>query len=164
MSTEVLNGDMANISPFRFTFWQPIKFLNKIQFPSNSQWMMGWYLGIAWDTGDMFTLIVWSEPDGKWQNGQEYTHNVVCLQHKSKNPTHEEEDPKVNEFQFQQKYRTNKCRRGSNEFVYELRDLPEGNEETHDTIETSDGAMPRSLQKSFVTEGRQRSRVLSVGI
>ena len=39
-STEVLNGDTTDISPFRLTFWQPIKFLEKVQFP-DSRWMMG---------------------------------------------------------------------------------------------------------------------------
>ena len=32
-SSEVLNGDTANILPFRFKFWQPIKFMDKGQFP-----------------------------------------------------------------------------------------------------------------------------------
>ena len=66
-SDEVLNGDTSDISPFRFRFWEPIKFYAKKQpFPA-SQWIMGRYLGIAWDTGDLFTFQVWSEPNGKWQ-------------------------------------------------------------------------------------------------
>ena len=75
-STELLNGDTADISAFRFKFWQPIKYIDNAQFPE-SRWSMGRFLGIAWDTGDLFTFKVWSEPDGDWRKGQEYVRNVV---------------------------------------------------------------------------------------
>ena len=42
-----------------------------------SQWVMGRFLAIAWDSGDLFTFKVWSEPDGKWQKGGEFVRNVV---------------------------------------------------------------------------------------
>ena len=61
-SIELLNGDTPDISPFRFNFWEPIKFLDSTQFPE-SRWVYGRFLGIAWETGDMFTFKVWSEPE-----------------------------------------------------------------------------------------------------
>ena len=73
-SIEVLNGDTANISPFRFTFWKPIQFMQPPSFPE-SQWMLGQFLGIARDSGDFFTFKVWSEPE----KGREYIRNVVQL-------------------------------------------------------------------------------------
>ena len=46
-STEVLNGDTADISMFRFKFWELVKFYaNKEPFPQ-SCWIMGRFLGIA---------------------------------------------------------------------------------------------------------------------
>ena len=42
-----------------------------------SRWMIGRFLGIAWDTGDLFIFRVWSEPDGDWKKGGEFTQNVV---------------------------------------------------------------------------------------
>ena len=75
-SSEVLNGDTADISPFRFKFWQPIKFMFNGKYPE-SRWMIGRFLGIAWDTGDLFIFRVWSEPDGDWKKGGEFTQNVV---------------------------------------------------------------------------------------
>ena len=38
---------------------------------------MGRFLGIAWDDGDIFTFKVWSELDGKWDKGREFTINDV---------------------------------------------------------------------------------------
>ena len=32
---------------------------------------MGHFLGIACDTGNLFTFEVWSEPDGGWRKGRE---------------------------------------------------------------------------------------------
>ena len=91
-SSEVLNRDTANISPFRFKFWQPIKFMNKGQFPG-SQCTMGRFLGIAWDTGDLFTFKVWSEPDGDWKNGGKFTRNVVQTRYEDEIPVDPEEEP-----------------------------------------------------------------------
>ena len=75
-SMEVLNGDTTNISPFRFKFWQPIKFMDKGSFPE-SRWTMGRFIGIYWDTDNLFTFKVWSKPDSKWQNGRELNRNFV---------------------------------------------------------------------------------------
>ncbi len=47
---------------------------------------MARFLGIAWDSGDEFTFKIWSEPDGDWRKGREYTCNVVCARHESVNP------------------------------------------------------------------------------
>ncbi len=137
-STEVLNGDTADISPFRFKFWEPIKFYSTKQPFPQSRWIMGRFLGIAWDSGDLFTFRVWSEPNGKWQDGQEYTRNVVRLRDADEMPPKQEEDPELSQFRFQRKYRTKK-RRSGNEFVYDLRDIPDVNEEIEDTIEVNIG-------------------------
>ena len=135
-STEVLNGDTADISPFRFTFWQPIKFLDNPQFPE-SKWTMGRFLGIAWDTGDLFTFKVWSEPNGKWQDGREFVRNVVRTRNEDEIPVVPEEETDVSQFRFQRNYKTKKRKR-NNEFVYELRDLPEY-EEIDDITEVTIG-------------------------
>ena len=135
-STEMLNGDTADISPFRFSFWQPIKFMDNAQFP-DSTWSMGRFLGIAWDTGDAFTFKVWSEPDGKWQAGREFTRNVVRTRAESEMPLNEEIDPELSRFKFQRMTRTKKRKR-SNEFVYELTDVPEY-EEIDDTTQVGEG-------------------------
>ena len=132
-STEVLNGNTADISPFRFKFWQPIKFLDPGQFPE-SRWTMGRFLGIAWDTGDLFTFKVWSEPDGRWKKGQELVRNVVHTRNEDEMPTDPEEEPDLTQFCFQGMYRTKKRKRNK-EFVYELRDIPEGEvEDTTDDV------------------------------
>ena len=81
-STEVLNGDTADISPFIFRFWQPVNFMDKGNF-SESRWTMGRFIGIAWDTGDIFNFKVWSEPDGDWKKGRELVRNVVCARYES---------------------------------------------------------------------------------
>ena len=130
-SMEVLNGDTADISPFRFKFWQPIKFMNKGNFPDGS-WTMGRFIGIAWDTGDLFTFKVWSEPDGDWKKGREFVRNVVRPRHESEMPVDPEQEPDLTQFRFQRMTRTKKRKR-NNEFVYELRDIPEG--EVEDTTE-----------------------------
>ena len=135
-STEVLNGDTADISPFRFKFWQPIKFMTKSQFPESS-WEMGRFLGIAWDTGDLFTFKVWSEPGGDWSKGSEMTRNVVRARHESEMPI-DEQIPDLSQFKFQKKYKTKKRKRNK-EFVYELRDVPDGAIETENTTNENNG-------------------------
>ena len=75
-SSKVLNGDTADISPFRFKFWQPVKFFDKVGFPQ-SRWVMARFIGIAWESGDHLTFKVWSEPDGDWTKGREFTRNAV---------------------------------------------------------------------------------------
>ena len=136
-SSEVLNGDTADISPFRFKFWQPIKFLNKAQFPE-SRWTMGRFIGIAWDTGDLFTFKVWSEPNGDWKKGQEFIRNVVRTRDESELSTGNLKEPDLSQFRFQKQYKTNKRKRNK-EFVYELRDISEGKEEAEDTTKYNSG-------------------------
>ena len=122
-SMEALNGDTADISPFRFKFWQPVKFMVNAQFP-DSKWMMGRFVGIAWDTGDLFTFRVWSEPEGRWQDGSEYTRNVVRPRSEDEIPQDQSQDPDIDKFRLQRKVRTRKRRRG-NKDAFELRDVPE---------------------------------------
>ena len=127
-SSEVLNGDTADISPFRFKFWQPVKFYDTAGFPQ-SRWVMARFLGIAWDTGDQFTFRVWSEPDGDWTKGSEFTRNVVRTRNEDEIPKISEE-PDTSQFKFQRKTRTKKRKRGKND-VFELRDIPELEEATN---------------------------------
>ena len=61
---------------------------------------MGRFLSIAWDTGDAFTFKVWSEPDGKWQTGREFTRNVVHMHAESEMPMNEKVDPELSQFKF----------------------------------------------------------------
>eukprot|EP00957_Ditylum_brightwellii_P010079 760794-Ditylum_brightwellii.AAC.1 len=58
--------------------WQPIKYLDpKIKFP-DVKWQNGRFVGTAWEHGDLFTYLVWTEPDkGGWQKGQELVCNVL---------------------------------------------------------------------------------------
>ena len=53
---------------------------------------MGRFIGIAWDTGDLFTLKVWFKPNGKWQNGKELTCNVIRPRAESEISEYPEED------------------------------------------------------------------------
>ena len=91
---------------------------------------MGRFIGIAWDTGDLFTFKVWSEPDGDWRKGQEYVRIVVRPRREDEIPKNQEEEPDLN---------ITKKRKRGNEYVYELRDIPDGNEESDDTMEVANG-------------------------
>lgn len=122
-SSEVLNGDTADISPFRFKFWQPVKFYNKSSFP-NSRWVMARFLGIAWDTGDLFTFRLWSEPDGDWTKGREFTRNVVRDRNKNETPETSEEALDLSQFKFQKMVKSNK-RKSKSGHVYKKVDIPE---------------------------------------
>ena len=126
----MLNGDTADIFPFRFTFWEPVKFLDHLGFPE-SRWTMGRFLGIAWDTGDLFTFKIWSEPDGKWQNGREFTRSVVQKHDESKISLDTPELLDLSQFWFQRMYKPQK-RKHKNELIYELRDAPETKERIGD--------------------------------
>ena len=138
-SSEVLNGDTADISPFRFKFWQPVKFFNKVQFPEG-RWVMARFLGIAWDSGDQFTFKVWSEPDGDWSKGGEFTRNVVRARHSSEVLVESEDMPDVSQFKFQKKVRTKKRKRNGNVIFY-LVDIPEIENAAETIMDESDGVM-----------------------
>ncbi len=122
---------------WRFKFWQSIKFFNKAQFPE-SRWTMGRFIGIAWDTGDLFTFKVWSEPNGDWKKGHKFIQNIVRTRDESELSTGNQEEPDLSQFCFQKQYKTNKQKRNK-EFVYELRDIPEGKEEAEDTTKDNSG-------------------------
>ena len=100
---------------------------------------MGRFLGIAWDTGDLFSFKVGSEPNGDWRQGREFIRNVVRTRDESEIPAPDaKEEPDLSQFRFQRLYKTKKRKR-SQEFIYDLRDIPDGNEETGDINERSDG-------------------------
>ena len=65
---------------------------------------MGRFIGIAWETGDLFTFKVWSEPDGDWRQGQEFTRNVVRARNPSEILTEPAVDPDLSQFCFQRKH------------------------------------------------------------
>ncbi len=74
----VINSNTPDISVFRYSFWQPIEYFDPgAKYPA-CKWKPGRFVGIAWDHGDPFTYIVWTEPeDGGWKKGQELIRNVV---------------------------------------------------------------------------------------
>ena len=64
-SQEVLNGDTADLSPFRFTFWEEIEYYEPtVKFPQ-TRWRNGWFIGIAWTSGDEFTFYIWTDLGGR---------------------------------------------------------------------------------------------------
>ena len=76
-----------------------------------SKWTMGRFIGIAWDTGDLFTFKVWSEPYGDWKKGLEFVRNVVRARDESEILVDQEEKPDLTRFKFQRMKRTNKRKR-----------------------------------------------------
>ena len=139
-SSEMLNGETPDISPFRFKFWQPIKFYDIKNFPG-SRWTMGRYLGIAWDTGDHFTFKLWSEPNGDYKKGREYTRNVVRPRNDGEIYDTSLEVPDTSQFQFQKKVLDKKRKRGS-EQSFILRTLPELSK-SDDCGDIGDGQLDR---------------------
>ena len=85
---------------------------------------MGRYLGIAWETGDQFTFKVWSEPDGDYKQGREYTRNVVRNRNAQEIDDTPLDVPDTSQFKFQKKVKTKKRKRGSDE-GFLLCDIPE---------------------------------------
>ena len=65
------------------------------------------------------------------------TRNVVRARHESEMPT-DEQIPDLSQFKFQKKYKTKKRKRNK-EFVYELRDVPDGAIETENTTNENNG-------------------------
>ena len=35
------------------------------------------FIGIAWNTGDAFTYLVWTEPNRDWRQGKELVRNYI---------------------------------------------------------------------------------------
>lgn len=88
---------MANISLFQFKFWQPVKFFDNVGF----RWVMARCIGIAW-------FKVWSEPNGDWAKGHEFTRNVVRNRLPSEMSTLSEETLDMKNFKFQKKVQSKK--------------------------------------------------------
>jgi hypothetical protein len=85
---EILHGDTPDISVFRFSFFEPIYYLNPHASYPQLNMLPGRFLGIARTTGDHFTFIIFQDmqeilnlenhsDDGKlyakvkWNNQQE---------------------------------------------------------------------------------------------
>ena len=77
-----------------------------------------------------FTFRVWSEPNGRWQDGQEFIRNVVRKRDKDEISPPTMPDQNLDSFWFKRKYRTRKRKKGT-EFVYQIRDVPEGDLESN---------------------------------
>ena len=85
-SRRTLNGDCAqsrhqgytaDISVFRFAFWQPVwYFESNAKFPE-PPFKPARFIGIAWDHGDPFTYHVWTEVDGSWKQGRDLVRNIL---------------------------------------------------------------------------------------
>ena len=76
----MLNVDTTDIYPFRFMFWQPLKLFYKLLF-RNICWIKVRFIGVAWETRYQFAFKIWSEPDGDWSKGKEYTHIFISPRH-----------------------------------------------------------------------------------
>ena len=145
-SQEILYGDTPDISMFRFKFWQPIEFYNPAARFPGSRWSLGRFLGIAWDSGDPFTFIIWSEPNGNWKDGREFTRNIV----RDRGDTKQIEPTDTSELKFKRYYRTRK-RKGRNRLpVYELRTVPElsGDDINEDVPDESGDGVVTDLHNS----------------
>ena len=126
-SQEVLNGDTADLSPFRFTFWEEIEYYEPTAKFPQTRWRNGWFIGIAWTLGDEFTFYIWTDPGEEgWQKGRELTRNLVRRRPPRKNIQKEIlklED--YSQFKFQKMIKTRKRRGRRREIVGQLRDLDE---------------------------------------
>ena len=62
---EMFKGETPDISMFRYHFWQPIYYFDpNMSFPRPNLLPACW-LGIAWDTGDVLTFHIKTEPKDK---------------------------------------------------------------------------------------------------
>ena len=127
-STEVLNGDTADISAFRFSFWEPIEYLEPTAKFPQSRWGYGRFIGIAWDSGDMFTFKIWTEPDGDWTKGLELVRNIVRSRSTIMPEPAIGEPEDMSQFKFQRKVATRKRKGRNKTTVYKLQDVPEQEE------------------------------------
>lgn len=138
-SSEILNGDTPDISVFRFHFWQPIEYYEPTARCPESLWKRGRFLGIAWDSGDRFTYIVWTEPDGDWKNGGELVRNIVRPRKQDSivpEELKEDDNNRLSGWKFQKKVATRK-RRSPNKTIYkyELQDLEEVSEDDDSVVD-----------------------------
>jgi hypothetical protein len=63
---------------FRFSFWQAIYYYEPTasKYP-NPNFLLGRFVGIAWNHGDALTYRIWTCPDGNWEKGVELIRNIV---------------------------------------------------------------------------------------
>ena len=76
---EVLTGNTADLSVFRFAFWQPVwVYLSSNKFPRSKR-IPGRFIGMAQDSGDSFCYKIWLLPHGdeKWKEGKEIIRSSV---------------------------------------------------------------------------------------
>ena len=94
----MLNRDTANISAFRFRFWEAIEYLEPTTRFPDSKWKLGQFLNVAWDSEYAFIFHIWTTPNDKWKDGVEMTRIVVWPQ-RGLVPANQEEHteiPKLN--------------------------------------------------------------------
>ena len=163
-SFEVLNGDTPDLSPFRFRFWEPVKFYSKSGFPEG-QWVMARFIGIAWESGDQFTFKVWSEPKGTWKGGREFVRNVVqrrsdiCITPHQRNFSID-----LPPFRFKRKSLSRK-RNGTFQYeMEEIPELPEDNDGESGAMDVAEDSIePRAKRVSFnVPEELEKDRTSSL--
>ena len=70
---ELYTGDTLDISMFGFRFWQPVEVFEATAAFPHPKLVNARFIGIAWTSGDLFTYKVWTEPDGDWRKGKEYS-------------------------------------------------------------------------------------------
>ena len=125
-SFERLNGDTPDISAFRFHFWESIQYYEPTSRFPEARWRTGRFLGIAWNSGDAFTFIVWTEPDGDWNTGRELIRNIV-RSHPAPSPIVKQEEDTAS-FCFQKKVYSNKRRGPNRDRVYNLVPIADTND------------------------------------
>eukprot|EP00957_Ditylum_brightwellii_P204465 15339393-Ditylum_brightwellii.AAC.1 len=120
---------MTDISAFRYSFCQEIKYFEPTTEYPDHQWRIDHFVGTAWDSGDDFTFKVWTEPDGKWKKGSELMQNVIQPHHSKLLTVNKEELDNMSPFKFQKKTPTKKRHGWDQHTVYELVDVRDLDEE-----------------------------------
>jgi hypothetical protein len=74
----LLDGSSADISKFRFAFWEPVWYYEPTaKFPI-SAWKPARHLGFNDKSGDEFTYRVWTvDENDNWEKGGELTRNIL---------------------------------------------------------------------------------------
>jgi hypothetical protein len=89
---EEIDGETPDISVFRYSFWEPVWYLEgPAQFPERN-WIKGRFLGVAWNVGDQMCYAVCPEPKGgtppkkgKHMHGRTVCRSLVVPRHPDEN-------------------------------------------------------------------------------
>ena len=117
-----LNGDTADISAFRYDFWQPIDHFDPTARFPELPWKPGYYLHIDWTSGDPFTFVIWNEVGGSLEQGRQVVQNIIrpCT---LQPPDLEIKNESNAEFKFKRKVATKKRKANRKDVVYGFHDI-----------------------------------------